>query len=96
MGDDSALGSAFEKTILDQKWFMDFFDGIAFFADGNGEGADADGAAVVGFGDGGEKAFVHLIEPVLVDLEKLESGSCEVAGDVSITTFFGVVADEIH
>jgi hypothetical protein len=42
---DTALGGAGEVALHDEVRFVDFFEGAGFFADGDGEGVEADGAA---------------------------------------------------
>lgn len=66
-GEDAALGGALEEAFLDEVGFVDFFEGGGFFADGDGDGAEADGAAVEVLGDGEEDALIHFVEAEGVD-----------------------------
>ena len=94
-GEDAALGGALEVTFLDEEGFMDFFQGLGFFADGDGDGAHADGAAAVVFGHHAEHAFVHFVEAGGVDLEEFEGAGGDGLGDDAAGAFLGVVADEV-
>ena len=45
VGDDAAPGRAVQKALLHQERFVHVFDGIDGFADGGGNGVEADGTA---------------------------------------------------
>ena len=72
---------------------MDFFESGGVFADGDGEGGEADGASGEFVDHGFEDAFVHFIEAVFVNLDHFEGGFGDGAGDDSIGFDLGVVAD---
>ena len=85
--------SAVEKTNLDQKWFVDFFDGVGLFGKRGGEGVHADWAALIFLDDGEQQTAIHFVETVAIHFEHLQSclGRWEV--DFSFTTNLGVVAN---
>ena len=51
---------------------MDFFEGVGFFADGDGDGAEADGTAFVVFSHDANDLLVHFVESTGVDLKQFE------------------------
>lgn len=91
-GDDASLGGAFHVAFLDEVGLVDFFEGSGFFTDGDGETADAYGAASE-FGENGvEHAFVHFVEAIAVDIEHGEGLIGNIAGDFVVGADLGVVA----
>ena len=84
-----------QVAFLNQKRFMNFFEGFGFFADGDGDRAHAHGPAAVILGHDAQHAFVHLIEAGGVDLEQFQSGGGGGFRDFARGAFLGVVAAEI-
>lgn len=74
---------------------MHFLEGVAFFADGDCEGVEPHGSAVVGGGHDAKQALVHFVEAEGVDFEEFEGGLGGGFGDGAVAFFLGVVADEI-
>lgn len=93
--EDATFAGALKIAFLDQERFVHFFEGLGLFAHGDGDGADADGAAAVVFGHDAEHAFVHFVEAGGVDFEELERGGGDGLGDTTVGALLGVVADEV-
>lgn len=91
-GDATAWG-AFDVALHDEVGFVDVFEGAGVFVDGDGDGVEADGAAVEFVDEGVEDAFVHFVEAVLVDFEHGECGVGNGCGDDVLGAHLGVVAD---
>ena len=87
------MGGSFEVAFHDEPGFVDCFQSIRFFANGDGKRVDADGAAVKAKDDCFEDALVHFVESVLVDVEHGESLVGDGFGDASVVADLGVVAD---
>src|SRR5436190_37789 len=79
----TAAGGAGEEALLDQEWLIDFFDRTALFAHGNGDRVQPDRPARKFLDDREQNALVHLVEPVLIDFERLQCHQCDLARDLS-------------
>jgi len=92
-GGYAAAGGAVEEANLDEKWFVDFFEGVLLFGECGCEGVKADRAAVIFFDDGAEEAAIELVEAVGVDFEEFKCGDSGRAIDAAGGADFGEIAD---
>ena len=88
----TALGRALEEAELQEVGLVDVFDGVGFFRNRGGDGADADGAAAELLDDGVEDLDVDLVEALVIDVEAAEGGAGAIAGDHAAGHDLGVVA----
>ena len=86
-------GGAVEIAFHDQVRLVNFLDGVGLFADGNGEGTDAHGAAAELDDDGLEDALVHFVEAVLINLQHGEGAASRLERDAPIGLHLRIVAD---
>ena len=61
-GQHAAARRALDEALLDQIGLDDLLERVARLAEGGGDGFDADRAAIVEFGNGGEVAPIELVE----------------------------------
>ena len=61
-GGHAAPGGALQEAGLDQVGFVDVFQGVFFFTEGRGQGAQAHRAAVVFLQDGEQDLAVHAVQ----------------------------------
>ena len=80
-GQQPAAWGALHETLLHQIGLDDLLDGVTRFGERGGNGFDADGAAVVEFGDDLKIAPVKLVEPARIDIETQQSLVGELAVD---------------
>src|SRR5437764_14064427 len=92
-GRDASARGALEESVLDEERLVDLLERPHIFADGGGDGADADRSAVELLDDGLEDARVHVIESELIDLEQLQRIGGDFAIDRSASAYLGEVAD---
>src|SRR5580658_4866937 len=78
---DAAARSPRQKTLLQQVRFVNFLDGVGFFADRRGQALDADRSAVELVDYRTENRTVHLVEAGRVDFEQLERAQRNLARD---------------
>ena len=69
---DPAPRGSLHKALLNQEWFIDIFDGIAFLADRRGEAVDSNRAPVELFDHRHQQTAIHMIEAVDVHFEHVE------------------------
>ena len=91
----AALGGSLQVAFLDEEGLVDFFQGVGLFADGDGHGAEADGATPVVFGYDAHHLLIHFIEAALVDFEEFKCGGGAGLVDRSIAALLGVVSAEV-
>ncbi len=91
-GGHAAAGGAVDEADLHEVGLVHFFDGVFFFAEGGGEGADADGAATVFVDEGEHEVTVDLVEATFVDAEHGEGFLGDGAGDAAGGAHFGEIA----
>ena len=72
-GEFAAPRGPFEVAFLNQKGFVDLFDGARFFADGGGNGVQPHGAALEFVADAGQNSVVHFVQSVMVHLKGIQS-----------------------
>ena len=78
----AAAGGAVDEAELDEVGLVDVLDGLFFFANGDREGLEADGAFLEFDDEGLQDAVVHLVEAVIVDAEHFESGGGNFVSDL--------------
>lgn len=91
-GFPSARGS-FEVTFLNQKRFVHFLDGTGFFADGRSNGTEADRTAFELFYDRGKYPVVHLVQPVLIHVQRGQRQVSNLERNGSVSFDLREVAD---
>ena len=89
---DAASGRPFDEALHDEEGFVDFFESGGVFADGDGEGGEADGASLEFVDHGLEDALVHLVEAIFVNLDHFEGSLGGGSGDGAIGFDLDVVA----
>ncbi len=72
-GGDAPALRAVEQTKLHQVRFVNFLDGVFFFAKRGGDGVQSDGPAGIFFDDGHHQVAIHFVEAVLVHAEHLQA-----------------------
>lgn len=72
VGDDAAPGRAVQKALLHQERFVHVFDGIDGFADGGGNGVEADGTAAEFIDDDLQDPAVRPVEAARIDFQPVQ------------------------
>ena len=67
---------------------------MGVFADGGADAAEPHGAAVMFFSHRAKETVIHLVEPVLVNFEKLEGGGRHGGIRFAVSAFECVIARE--
>ena len=91
-GGDAAARRAVEHADLHEIGLVHLFDGVLFFAEGRGEGADTDRAAIVLVEEGEKKVAVHFVEAVFIHAEHAQRVLSDFAGDAAVGADFGKIA----
>src|SRR4051794_36471423 len=92
-GGDATAGCALEESVLDEERLVDFLERARILADSSGDSAHSDRSAVELLDDGLEDARVHVVEPELIDLEKLQCIGGDFSIDLPAGPHLGEVAD---
>lgn len=80
-GGHSTAGGAVQKALLNQKWFVDFLDGVFFLADRHRQSRDADRASFEFADDDLHNFFVHFVQAPFVHIQALEGVEGQVVVD---------------
>ena len=74
---DSAARRAIQETDLDQKWLVNFLNGIGFFCQGCRQRIQADGAALIFLNNNQQQLAVNFVEAVAIHFQHLQGSlSC--------------------
>src|SRR5690606_4259991 len=82
-----------KKSLLDQKGFIDLFQGLGTLRDRRGQGAYAHGSPLELVDQGGQYFVVHFIEAMGVHIEGLQPELGDPKVDRSIALDLGKVPD---
>jgi hypothetical protein len=78
---------------LHKEGFVDVFDCGRFFADGGGEGFDADWSATEHADDGRKQPAIGFVETAMIDLKHGKGLIGDCLGDDAVGSDLGIVAD---
>src|SRR5277367_5633411 len=93
LGGDSSTWSSVQETDLDQKWFVDFFDGVGFLCQPCGQRVQSDWAALIFFDDGQQQLAIYLVEAVTIHFQHLQCGLSGWQVDLARASHLRVVAN---
>ena len=88
---NAATRGAIEHAHLHEIGLVHFLDGVFFFAESGGEGAETDGPAGIFIEESNHQIAVDLVEAVLIDAEHVERLQGDFAGDAAASADFGEV-----
>ena len=90
---DASAGGAVDESLLDEEGLIDLLECASVFADGGGDGSDADGPSAELLDDGEEDFAVDEVESVAVDIECFEGEACDAGVDAAVAFHLGEVTD---
>ena len=80
-----------QKALLDQKWFIDFFNRLSIFRNCCGQGINTDWATFEFIDQSGQYLIVHFIQAMGIYMERFESIPCDVQVDLPIPFDLGEI-----
>ena len=85
IGAFAATGCAHDEAFLDEERLADLFNGAGVLTHRRGNGIHANWPTLELVDDGGENPIVHVVEAMLIHIERFQADFCDIQCDGAAT-----------